>query len=141
MQFTIDRQYWRCGGDSERPNDQAVFRRHGKNSTCLRNPHDELMCCIGQCMAQCGVNAKALNRQGEPRYVHPSVAPIGREIFWEEKPNLDGMHDNSSFVERAMAINDKTKTLPQREKELTALFAEHGHELVFEGEYQKELLF
>lgn len=126
MKFIIDRSKWRCGGEEG-------LNVQGKGPTRLLN-REGYMCCLGMCMEQVIGYRGSLVDTGEPCETDEEVPPFTRVDSDEEYGDI---LENSVLSDAAMTLNDATDTT-REEKEglLTSLFAEHGHEIEFVGEYE-----
>jgi hypothetical protein len=109
----IDLGKWRCGGGRD-----DLLARFGR--TYLRN-EDGYCCCLGFACEQSGVSPEFTLNIGMPK----NIAVDDKRIDWLIE-----------FENEASDINDRL-LMPnaEREQRLTALFAKHDCELVFEGEY------
>lgn len=138
--FVIDRATWRCG-------DKGKYQ-HGRLPTLLLGS-DGMMCCLGHCAIQLGATPEDIDDVGEP-----SDIPFGKlSAFSKATPELNsdciiavattsdldnesGEYLTSELGNEAITINDDMNiTREERESKLTALFARHGHELTFTGDY------
>lgn len=133
MKFTIDRSIWRCGGDSHY---YKNGKGHGRGLTELLNSQG-YMCCLGQVCHQAGVPKAKLLHAAYPTSV--KLNEYNELISFLRAPWVDtGYYKNSELGQDAVDINDSTRlTLEEKEVELTKVFAEHGHEIVFTGEYNE----
>lgn len=122
MKFTIDRSKWRCGGS----NDYRTKR--GEGTVNLLNDKG-FMCCLGFVEKQLGLNDSQILDMDFPK--HTRVANILCEY---SKHSFT--YFNSSLASQAARINDDGfYTDAEREAKLIELFAQHGHEIEFTGEY------
>ena len=125
MKFIIDRPKWRCGG----------MNGHGEGPTHLLN-EEGYKCCLGMIAQQLQTPEEEL--QG-CRY--PGEVERLRGTLLVDR--LDGAIDSrwSPLSWRAMKINDQDEGFfsdDEREEALRSLFADHGHEIEFVGEYERE---
>lgn len=134
MKFSVQRAKWRCGG----PNGSTA---HGRGDTRLVN-RENYQCCLGFVCEQLGIpHDELVNRLSPAALIFDFDCKdafvtfhdiLRRELRYDENGGR-----NSRLCRRAVEINDgDTDTREERERKLTALFAEYGHELVFEGEYE-----
>jgi hypothetical protein len=88
------------------------------------------MCCLGFVTIQCGVPKRlALGRNAPQAVVRQ---------YHDRIPMLVRNEVGTTLTHRAMAINDSRRlTDRQRERSLTELFAEYGHEIEFSGKYPR----
>lgn len=123
MKFTIDRSKWRCG-------DCGPYAA-GAGDTLLLNDQG-FMCCLGQIELLLGRNTDVLHNSGEPSEL-PALRGDPAADFLQ---GYDRGKHNSPLAAKAMAINDDGRLAHnEKEQRLTSLFAEHGHELEFVGEF------
>lgn len=126
MKFVIDRSGWRCGA-------HGPYAR-GKGVTGLLND-SFYKCCLGFCAEQLGIASEQLRGIGEPCDIErePGEEPDGVLVF-----TSDGYgYHNTELTNSAISINDSDNLDDkEREQSLIALFAKHGHEIEFMGEYQ-----
>lgn len=120
MKFIIDKSKWRAGNISG--------NGIGKGPTRLLN-EDGFMCCLGQIELQLGLTFDQILDKGKPHMVKIE------NILTKRKKTTLPEYSDSLLSKNAMSINDNSNlTTEQRITELTNLFSQHGHELVFEGE-------
>ena len=128
MKFTVDRAKWRCGNHGD--------KKRGKGPTELLNDGG-YRCCLGFVSSQCGIADEHMVYVGEPCSLPVRIAKSLDDIL----VRIAGDDDdetvfNSSLSRDAMDINDNAKIgQDERESRLTKLFAKHGHELEFVGEF------
>lgn len=124
MKFTVNRAKWRCGTNGK--------NRKGEGSVKLLN-YQGYMCCLGFCSLQLGLNPKDIIDIPFPYQInHPNLLGILNEVRFGDLMYTD-------LSAKAVQINDNLALTPEeREKRLSELFAEHGHEMVFEGEYESK---
>jgi len=155
MKFTIDRSKWRCGGDVrlEKSNDN----RRGQGFTQLMNDLG-FMCCLGQISVQLceskGLPIYPIIGEGKPEDVGNMLNILEDDLedefrCWyemykeaglitlEDNGELEGLcAANSELTKLAIGINDDNSLSDEeRENKLVGLFADHGHEIEFVGEY------
>lgn len=118
MRFVIPRETWLRGDDGQCGS--ALYTEGG------------LSCCLGHIGAQaCGVPRAALGGFAEPACILDEDRDNARTPDFLAQLD-DGLSRNTALAQDAMAINDDTETDDAaREAKLAALFAEHGHDLVF----------
>lgn len=150
MKFTIDRGKWICGVP-EKLRGEPVYgiKAHGQGRTALLN-RDGFMCCLGQIAEQRGIDREHLLEEGYPSELRGDALPKiegflatfyedPEEGFVHPETGQRGWVGNTALAERAMGINDAEGCiLAEREKMLTELFAEYGHELEFVGEFTRD---
>lgn len=128
MKFVIDRSKWRCGGD-------GPFRR-GIGPTHMTN-RDGFKCCLGQCGSQLGVPDDSMLLMATPCAVAVNWADAGERMSPVLVELTAGrLPEDSALSAAAMDINDDENiSHDEREAKLRELFASHGHEIEFVGEY------
>lgn len=133
MKFTIDRSKWKCGGSLENVK--------GKGNTHLLNSAG-YMCCLGFVCNQIGFTNEQILNIGMPEEIPEEVFKKVKEdndvtpIFSITKHRGHMVYFNNDLSEKAISINDDPVIgVIEREVKLTELFAKHGHELEFKGEY------
>ena len=139
MKFTIDRATWRCGGNGN--------RAHGAGETKLLNK-EGFMCCLGQISEQLGVPRESLNHAVPSNVCKAHIEKLSPVLVRATEPTdyLPGDWHNTDLAGNAMELNDHEESYTedgdegvidreQREQSLTQHFLDHGHELVFTGEY------
>jgi hypothetical protein len=115
MKFVIDRAKWRHAGNPHK----------GKNHLLNEQGY---MCCLGFVELQLGLDTTDILNADMP-------ADTGCENILTRHGT--GCLLNNYFASKAMWINDMHSIdSPERERALTELFKKHGHEIVFEGEYE-----
>jgi hypothetical protein len=115
VKFTVSRETWIRGGD---------------DITRLLRPRDGKMCCLGFVCEQLGVPRDELRDRGAPADVGTMSLRIVEGVL-TRRSDLGTLYNND-LTESAIGINDDEKIDDdERERRLTALFAEHGHELEF----------
>jgi hypothetical protein len=138
MQFTIDRATWRCGR-------YGAYAHGGVGATLLCNK-DGMMCCLGHVSLQLGVPLEDIKHRLAPCCVigdkaalySPVLMNVPRPIG-DPRPEHDFRNHQTELCKRAMSINDDLDiTRAERESQLVTLFAEHGHELTFTGQYTED---
>lgn len=119
----INRAKWRAGEGG------ASTESCGSGSTELLN-EEGFMCCLGFATQQLAHKSKDLiEGQGDPSTLDFVVKPLNKRLE-------DGCIVLDELSNKAITINDaEHTTLGQKEKELTALFAEHNLKLEFFGDY------
>lgn len=118
MKFTIDRGTWRFGG----------FNLNNKLGRTYLLNEKGFMCCLGQCLLQSQGEEKLLNT--------PEPCDIGVVDNIEPFTNQG---DNTVLSIDAMECNDDfDMDMNERETKLKEIFATHGHEIEFTGEYPSE---
>lgn len=157
--FEIDRSTWRFGGDKY----DGVF-----GVTSLLNDKG-YMCCLGQICSQLKVPKVCLIDNAEPvnavdavyenlapenlinindnttasikwlKQQFPGIIPVLTEVAYGFDSS-DVTICNTMLAVEAMHINDEPMASEKRESLLTELFASHGYELKFVGEYQPQVL-
>ena len=121
MRFTVDRSKWRCGGQT------GNGRPHGDGETRMLN-REGYRCCLGFAAAQLGTPDDVMLGTATPAACMDAGPLV--ELRCDTK-------FNSILSKRAFGLNDNDAlSREDREQRLTVLFAEHGHELVFEGSYE-----
>lgn len=121
MKFTIDRSKWRCGGVD-------TGNKRGYGPVSLLNKKG-FMCCLGFVEKQLGLNDSQILDMDFPE--HTRVPNILCEYS-----KYSCAYFNSNLASRAACINDDGfYTDAEREAKLIELFAQHGHEIEFTGEY------
>jgi hypothetical protein len=116
----IDYSKWRCGGDSRATN------MLGKEETALLNDKG-YMCCLGQWALQFGCEKKDILNEGEPCHINVNVS--------DKIPLLvNSKMNNTRFSNRAMKINDDTKTTPEEKiAALKVLLEKKGMKLIIKN--------
>lgn len=133
MKFVVDRSKWRNGGTGE---DFNISNKYG--DTALLN-QEGYRCCLGFVCNQLGVEDGMLEDIGQPDDI--DLNDINNIDLSTLVRIYDGAYELSELSERAITINDNgTLSVENRELKLIELFKEFGHELVFEGEYEKDYL-
>ena len=118
MQFVVYRNNWRHGG--------CNHQKHGFTSLLNNKGY---RCCLGFVCQQLGVSDEGLMDIGTPRCINDNEQNLLKGVLF-----FYGLNNMLAF--NAVIENDnKHLSNSERERRLTALFKEHGHELVFEGEY------
>ena len=115
MRVEVDRSKWRRGG--------SAYPQDG--TTRLKNERG-LKCCLGFATEQSGVSLVRVGWFREIMFTYPSELRDCR-LSW-----LIELEIAASEINDAKRLSDAT-----REKRLSSLFAEHGHEMVFVGEYRE----
>ena len=123
MNYVIYRGSWRRGGDT-----QELTRDLG--DTSLYQSRTQMMCCLGQCAFEAGVELEELEEIGEPNDVTDDAYPalIAAGLLNDD----DDYGRQSAFSKKAIPINDNEQiTDQQREEKLIELGARHGHTITF----------
>lgn len=112
--FTIDRGRWRFGGS---------YREEWGDTRLLN--HEGYLCCLGFWSLSCGLSPEDIKDFSECC----RLPLAGKFPSW--------FMDDFNLVEDTFMVANDNPYLKQdeREKLLTKLFADHGVELVFTGEY------
>lgn len=121
MKFVIDRALWDRGrGDSETlPQDEGAV--------ALKHPGTDCRCCLGFCALAYGFTEEEIDGVADP-------SELLRQMGNFSEPGESTQLMNTQLSVRAIVLNDDDGlTGPEREAALIALFAEHGHEVVFDG--------
>ena len=122
----VDRSAWVCGGSSE-------LLAEALGPSGLLNEKG-FMCCLGHVCHNSGFGKDQLLDRGFPS----ELLNKGDFLDIPGLAYIDTWNcgTDSDFVETAVDINDSTTLSPkEREKELKALFKEHGMKLKFVGKY------
>jgi hypothetical protein len=120
--FTIDRSKW-----------LNASTRKGYDSRLLRK-FDGLMCCLGQIASQCGIPDEALRENITLLALDKAYWSLLPTALRPVTPDSDELTTDTETAAVAMITNDfssKFLTATDREKMLTAHFAEQGIELEF----------
>lgn len=127
MQYTLDLNTWRCGGDSTLG--WAVL---GKGETQMLND-EGYRCCLGQFAKQQGVRDKYLLYQGGPSDVVDMLKLDKKKMVYDE---AFVFKSTFSFIRKTqlsndlILINDDTDaTIEQKIEKIRSLLEEHGHSL------------
>lgn len=122
--LTIDRSKWRVGGGE----DQIGKKKYAIiGATRLLNA-EGFLCCLGFGCLQSGLNEEKILYRIYPEY----LINTDQDVFGL----TNNGRSNSNLSNKAASINDNDQiTNEDREIQLTALFNEHGHEVIFTGEY------
>jgi hypothetical protein len=97
--------------------------RWGRN--CLLSPYDNKMCCLGFLSKAYGAQDSEMRDVGYP------LSP------WEDIYSIPRMFvGRTDFTCSATFINDSVIPAPERESQLTKLFADNGIALTFIGNFK-----
>ena len=129
MKFTIERSTWRCGCLNIN-----LTRRNGEGLTKLLN-REGFRCCLGSVCSQLGVPDDKLLDIEYPSSGHLSDFPI--DILRTRNPFGLGI-ENTQLAQDAININDSSALLTDKEAQLIELFAKHGHQLEFVGNFAND---
>lgn len=144
--FTIDRAKWRTGGAEggpRRPGAPETPRfLTGEGDTQLLN-EEGFMCCLGFFSLSCGYSEEEILNKGEPEEMDVDYDGLHRYPDWFAKVVSDGDYYEGHYDRvdapaqtQFIEVNDNPYTTPQQKEELVKdLFATHGVEVEFFGEY------
>lgn len=104
------------------------FRGQGTHGSLLLNSKGQ-MCCLGFAALQLGFKEEEIKGQAVPAF-------LKREMIGFNLPYNSGLlpfAEHTPLTRAAVHINDYSFISDEeREQQLTDLFKEHGHEIVFE---------
>ena len=128
----IDRSAWRCGSED----------LEGElGQTAMLNDEGN-MCCLGHVCHNSGFGKDLLYDKGFPNEVIRGSDFLDIPLLVEQDdPDFPEEVIDTYFTGAAVRINDdESLSLKGREKELKALFKEHGMNLKFVGRYPASML-